>query len=82
MSEPIALLMDCATVIEEEIAAGLPQKDIAQTYALAIFSASRGGWDADWPRVNKAIVNRWSLAGLANVKKLAFDAFRKPSVSP
>lgn len=69
------LLMDCAQVIEDEIAAGETQIEIAKTYALAMFSASRGGWDADWPRVNRAILNRWSMAGLERVKKLAHKAF-------
>lgn len=69
------LLMACADVIDQEIAAGLTQTDIAKTYALAMYSAARGGWEADWQRVNGAIVARWSMAGLERVKKLAHKAF-------
>lgn len=65
------LLMDCARVIEDEIAAKMTQSAIAKTYAMAMLSEANGGWEADWPRVNRAIIDRWSRTGLERVKKLA-----------
>ena len=64
-------LMDCATVIESEIAAKMKQSDIAKTYALAMRSANAGVWAADWQRVNRAIIARWSTTGLQHVKEMA-----------
>lgn len=63
------------SLVEAEIAQGLTQKDLAQTYALAM----RSSWPTDWGKVNKMIIDRWSLAGLDRVKKMArsgscFDA--------
>lgn len=55
------------TVIENEIAQGLKQKDIAMTYAMGIVSS----WPTDWPRVNQMIVNRWPK-GLKRVKTMAW----------
>lgn len=69
------LLMDCANVIDQEIDAGMTQTEIAKTYALAMHSAAHGGWKADWPCVNKAIIARWSMAGLERVKRLAHKSF-------
>lgn len=54
-------------VIENEIKLGLSQKQIAQSYALGL----RSSWPTDWARVNKAIVERWSVAGLNRIKKMA-----------
>jgi hypothetical protein len=69
-------LMDCASVIEQEISAGMHQKDIASTYAMAIRSAEAGAWQADWHRVNHAIIDRWSMAGLERVKNMAFKILK------
>ncbi len=70
-------LMDCACVIEDEIASRARQADVAVTYALAMRSADAGVWIADWPRVNNAILDRWSLTGLKRVKKLAHQKHRE-----
>ena len=56
-------------VIENEIAQGLSQKQIAQTYALGLRSA----WPTDWRRVNEAILKQWKAAGLARIKRLAWS---------
>ena len=56
------------SVIENEIAHGMRQKDIAQTYALALASS----YPTDWARVNKAIIERWSISGLQRIKKMAW----------
>jgi hypothetical protein len=59
-------LMACESVIENEINMGLKQKDIAQTYAMAMVSS----WPTDWARVNKAIMAKWPK-GLNRVKEMA-----------
>ena len=56
-------------VIENEIAQGLNQKQIAQTYALGL----RSSWPTDWKRVNEAIIKRWSLSGLKRIKQMAWS---------
>ena len=54
-------------VIENEIARGLPQRQIALTYALGL----RSSWPTDWARVNRAILSRWPT-GLERVKVMAW----------
>lgn len=67
-------------VIENEIAQGLTQKQIAQTYALAL----RSTWPTDWKRVNEAIMKRWSPSGLERIKKMAWSGkcFDSPTRPP
>ena len=48
------------------------QPDIAKTYALAL----RSGAKTDWGKVNQAIIQRWSFAGLERIKKLAWKAVK------
>ncbi len=55
--------------IENEIAQGMKQRDIAQTYALGMRSSS----PTDWKRVNQAIIAKWSMSGLLKIKKMAHD---------
>ncbi len=55
-------------VIENEIAQGCTQKQIAQTYRLAMQSS----WPTDWARVNQAILKRWPK-GLQRVKEMAWS---------
>lgn len=45
------------------------QKDIAKTMAIIL----RQGSDVDWKRINAAIVNRWSKAGLNRIKEMAWS---------
>ena len=54
-------------VIKNEIKQGLNQRQIAQTYALALRSTYR----TNWKTVNDLIVARWSSAGLERIKKMA-----------
>ena len=61
-------------VIENEIAQGLKQKDIAETYAMALVSS----WPTDWPRVNRAIAAKWPK-GLQRVKEKAWAIARSRS---
>ena len=58
----------CESVILNEIAQGCNQRQIAQTYALAM----RSTWPTDWKKVNEAIVNRWSVAGLNRINNMAW----------
>ena len=55
-------------VIENEIKQGCNQRQVAQTYALAL----RSTWPTDWARVNAAILARWPK-GLERVKTLAWS---------
>ena len=54
--------------IENEIRQGCNQRQIAQTYALALQSS----WPTDWLRVNLAITKRWPK-GLERIKKMAWS---------
>lgn len=64
--------------IENEIARGCNQRQIAQTYALALQSS----WPTNWTRVNEAITNRWPTA-LDRIKKLAWSGkcFGRPALA-
>lgn len=53
--------------IENEIAQGAKQKDVAMTYAMALVSS----WPTDWGRVNRAIAAKWPK-GLNRVKQMAW----------
>lgn len=55
-------------VIENEIAQGCTQRQVAQSYALAL----RSSWPTDWARVNAAIAKRWPK-GLQRVKEMAWS---------
>jgi hypothetical protein len=71
----------CTSVICDEVAAGLPQKQIALSYALAIKSEIEGADKPEWPVINAAILGRWKMSGLERIKKRAFDILRG-KVSP
>lgn len=62
-------LMCADMVIENEIKQGCNQKQIAQTYSLALRSEE----SVDWKRINTMIIERWSLAGLERIKKMAWS---------
>ena len=57
----------CEMVIENEIEQGCSQKEIANTYAMALVSS----WPTDWKRVNEAIAVKWPR-GLNRVKTWAW----------
>ncbi len=46
----------------------LKKKDIAKTYTLAMMS----GEATDWGVINEAIITRWSLSALRDIKKMAW----------
>lgn len=62
-------IMDVEGVIRREIAAKMTQRQIAQTYRLALQSS----YPTDWAEVNRMIIERWSLSGLERVKKMAWS---------
>lgn len=62
-------LADVEGVIENEIKQGCTQKQIAQSYALAL----RSSCPTDWPKVNKMIIERWSVSGLSRIKRMAWS---------
>ena len=62
-------LMDVENVIENEIKQKCNQKQIAMTYALGL----RSSWPTDWKRVNRMIIERWSIRGLERIKKMALS---------
>ncbi len=73
-------LINCEATILEEIRAGAKRKDVAQTYALALRSSER--IMIDWTRVNRAIMERWSVSALNWIKNKAhsgkcFDSERR-----
>ena len=62
-------MVDPQQVILEEIADGrLTRDDVALTYAIAIRQKS----EMDWPRVNAAILERWSMDALFYIKRKAW----------
>ena len=70
MSDQLTMeIADVEGVIEREIKQGLTQKQIAQTYALAI----RSSWPTDWAKVNAMIIERWSVSGLTKIKNMAWS---------
>lgn len=54
--------------VENEIRQGCSQRQVAQTYALAI----RSVWPTNWERVNTAISAKWPK-GLDRVKRMAWS---------
>ena len=62
-------IQDVEATIEREIELGSNQVAIAKTLALAL----RSTYPTDWPRVNAAIIARWSQAGLQRIKRLAWS---------
>ena len=53
------------TLLQEIKIKEVTKKDIAKTYALALASSE----ETDWAKVNKAIIKRWSMSALFDIKK-------------
>jgi hypothetical protein len=63
-------LAGCEALLMEEIGnPKMKRRDVAQTYALTLMSSDRD--TVDWPKVNHAIMERWSKSGLIWIKKQA-----------
>lgn len=62
-------LADCtATLLHEIDAKETTRASLAPTYAMAI----RSGEAVDWRKVNRAIMDRWSLSALTYIKTKAW----------
>ena len=62
-------LCNCENTLLSEIADKIfKRKDVAMTYRLAIDSSE----GVNWEKVNRAIMNRWSVSGLVYIKTLAW----------
>ena len=63
-----------AQLLAEIADKAMKRRDVAMTYRLA-WRATLGpdGATVDWPKVNEAIVERWSLSALAFIKKTAWE---------
>ena len=48
----------------------MTRRDVALTYRLALKTQDR----VDWPKVNEAIVRRWSVAALKYIRAFAWGA--------
>ena len=55
-------------LLEEIANPKMTRRDVAMTYRLALRNADR----VDWPKVNWAIAERWSLSALQWIKKFAW----------
>ena len=65
-------LANCEKTILDEIEMKeLKRIDVAKTYALILKSSERN--IVDWPKVNKAIINKWSRSGLEWIKEMAWS---------
>ena len=73
---PAIELMDCEKVLLNEIAIPkMKRLDIALTYRLALMSSESKS--IDWVKVNMAIIERWSMAGLKWIKNRAWGYGRR-----
>lgn len=65
----IELRLCTDTMLDEIADKGSVQKDIAQTYHLALRSSE----ETNWSEVNRAIIKRWSRSGLERIKEMAWS---------
>ena len=65
----IELMSTTQTLLDEIANKKLHKKDISKTYLLAMNSSD----DTDWEKVNKAIIDRWSLSALKDIKEWAWS---------
>lgn len=68
-------LMNCEAALLDEIGHDeMKRNDIALTYAMALTSDE----DIDFPKVNAAIIDRWSTSALAYIKTRAWKLVCPP----
>lgn len=72
-------LMDPEGVIEQEIANGMNQRQVAQTYWFAL-KAHNNGTSVDFVRINDAILGRWKPSGLVRIKEMAWSGKCWPAI--
>ena len=63
----IELWCTTQTLLDEIADKNLHKKDIAQTYRLAMESSD----ETDWKKVNTAIIDRWIMSALIDIKNWA-----------
>lgn len=67
-------VIDPVDMIMRELAdKDFKQKDIALSYAILLRQRDEPEVATCWPKVNAAIIERWSMSGLKRVKKMASD---------
>ena len=72
--EAITKRFDTDTILNEISDTSLHQKDIATTYAAMIYwSQPPDKLQFDVAKINKAIIERWSINGLRRIKEMAWD---------
>ena len=59
------------TICEEVRHKEITRKNVALSYALALRSAAAGADAPDWSRINRAIIDRWSMSALEWIKARA-----------
>jgi len=63
-------LVNGTEILLKEIASkACTKRHVAQTYALAI----RSRYPTDWAQVNAAIMARWSISALNDIKRMAWS---------
>jgi hypothetical protein len=68
------MLRQCEIYILREINCRCSQREVAQTYRLAMASQDAGvDTEINWGTINQAIIDRWSLSGLERIKKMAWS---------
>ena len=65
----IELAATTDTLLDEIAMPQTRRRDVAKTYALALRSSNK----TDWPRVNQAICDRWSVSALKWIKTQAWS---------
>ncbi len=71
IEKPTIELVDCENVLLNEITMPeMKRLDIALTYRLGLMSSESKS--IDWTKINKAIIARWSMAGLKWIKDRSF----------
>lgn len=69
MTVRVTFMLTTQSIVDEISDHHFHQRDIAKTYRIAI----RQGSDVDWPVVNGAIIDRWSISGLLRIKDAAWS---------
>jgi len=65
-------LVRCTDTVLNELKNGCTRKSLSLTYAMAMRSAAQGDDKPDWPKINKAILAKYSMSGLEFIKKRAW----------
>lgn len=70
-----------AQQVIDDVTRGMPQTVVTLSYAAAIIAAAKGLETADWPEVNRPIIDRWSLGALDRIKRAAWKRVNAESSS-